>query len=245
MDMEEKSNVQDSQKDIKPKSPEKRWVNVGLFSLGALILIGVVYFSYMQRHKINSLQFQNANLTAKNNQLTKSNKSLATKNSILQKSVQALANPKKQSTTTTSVASSVSSSNPQSSNDASKQPVSNATLTINSVQMLTPSYFGDTAPDATTDQVRVVFVTMKNLTSAKQTYSVLDFSATTSTGAIVKPRVYAGPGMGSIWNNSTLAPGGSTTQPLLFDASDNIVTLQWAPAGSDSVSLSVPPIMTN
>ena len=242
MVMEEQDvNTSKLSEGLESYSPKRHWLAISFTVLGTLVIVGVGYFSFTQHRQVNSLKSENVSLSAKNNQLTKSNKDLTAKNSTLQKSIQALSNPKKQSSmsnsTTTSLASTGSST--------TSRAAPGALLTITSVQMLTPAYFGNTAPNASTDPVKVVFVTMKNLSSASQNYWVGEFTATTDTGMIVKPRVYAGPGMGTIWNNSTLASGGSTTQPLLFEANDNIVTLQWAPSGSSPISLAIPPITNN
>ncbi len=204
---------------------------IGLALLVALTSLGVN--AYKQHDRVKYLNSQNSSLSVQVKQLVASNDSLKSRNATLSKSVQAL-------TSAQATAAKPSATTTVSDNNSSTVPASGGSLTINKVQILTPSYFGNTAPDANTDQVRVVFVTMKNLSSTPQTYSVLDFSATTNTGQIVKPRVYAGTGMGAIWNNTTLAPDGSTSQPLLFDQSDDIVTLQWSLSGSSTVSLPIP-----
>ena len=206
---------------------------IGLVLLA--VFAGLSVDAYKQHDKVKYLDSQNNNLSVQVKQLKTSNSGLKSKDDTLSKSIQALTSAQAKAAKP-SAAATVSDSN------TTTTPVAGASLTINKVQILTPSYFGNTAPDATTDQVRVVFVTMKNLTSSPQTYSVLDFSATTNTGVIVKPRVYAGAGMGTIWNNSTLAPGGTISQPLLFDEGDNIVTLQWSPSGSSTISLPIPSV---
>ncbi|MET0779557.1 MAG: hypothetical protein ABWY71_01860 [Candidatus Saccharimonadales bacterium] len=230
--MENELESQQPPKSEQPSTKRKGPKSTLLVIASILVLVGIGGIAYNQWRKLQALDSRNSSLTAQVKQLTTSNTDLKAKNVTLSNSVKVLTGTQAKASKPTGSSSTTDSN--------SSKPAPGASLTINKVQIVTPSYFGNTGTEADTYQLRAIFITMGNLTASSQTYNLLDFTATTDKGEIVKPLIYAGPASGNFWNSSTLAAGGSTNQAITFKASDNIVTLQWTPSGSDTISLPIP-----
>jgi Tfp pilus assembly protein FimT len=251
-----KPQVTSGEETPKPASWRAHRMTRVLFALVLLaVMAGLAVSTYSQYHKANKLDNQGHALTAQVKQLKTSNNKLKSANTLLGKSLQTIANEKTKSssqspsatTTTTKPSSSASAPAPvpviNLCDVSSSNSTSDGAFTVHGIEGLNPSYFGDAAANATTDHVQAIFVTIKNLASSDQTYSIFNFGAVTSTGTVIKPRVYAGPGTGTIWNNSVLAAGESTCQALLFDTGNTFLALQMTPPGStDTYTLPLPSI---
>jgi hypothetical protein len=123
---------------------------------------------------------------------------------------------------------------------ASQPPVVNpiASVTVKSVQNRLASDFGATAADSKDTKLVAVTVTIKNLSSANQNFSISNFAAITDKGAIVQAIVWAlgTPGVGNFWNNSTIVSGGTDTEVLTYPATNNLITLQFTDPTSQTVT---------
>jgi cytoskeletal protein RodZ len=204
------------------QKPRKRMLKKVILTLVVILLLGAAgAYIFIQSQSLSKVNSTNNDLSGQVSKLTASNKELTDQNTSLKKSIEALADP-------------------QTSSEATSNPSVKGELTINKVQIVTPSYYGNTGTNADTDQLRAIFFTMKNTSAESKQFTILDFTATTDKGEIVKPLIYAGPMSGNFWNNSTLAAGGSTEQSITFDSKYNLVTLQWAPSGFDVTSLAIP-----
>lgn len=212
------------------KIPKKKLLKRITLIVAILLVLGAAgTFIYLQYRSLKDAESEKNNLTTQVKDLKSDNNKLTDTNTSLKKSIEALANQKNTQTTT----SGSSSSTPQVS-------VNSGILTLKGGNVLTPSYYGNTGTNADTDQLNALFITIKNTSTTSKQFILLDFSAITDKGEIVKPLVYAGPLSGNFWNNSTLAPNGSTDQSIVFDPKYTLVSLQWAPPGFEITSLPIP-----
>jgi hypothetical protein len=204
----------------------------------AILLIGGGYTIYTQNNQIKDLKGSKTSLNDSVSLLTKDKTKLATTNTNLTKSYTALKTTQK--AIATSVPAQTVYASPASSTTTKTAPVATASLQINNVTVKKMSDFGATNANAS-NTMRAVNVTMNNLSTKNQTYSVPDFTAITDTGEIVKATVYTNDaGNGTFWNNSGVAAGGSLTESIPFDVNKHIVTLEWTPAGSQPIDLPIP-----
>ncbi|MEI9914461.1 MAG: hypothetical protein WDN66_05880 [Candidatus Saccharibacteria bacterium] len=213
------------------KEPRKHSKKLKIICSIALPLIVLLIFGYVLLHQNNKVKSLNSKVTALNTKVSKlnsQNSKLNTQNSNLSKSVAAL----KKVQTATKVTVTAQPSN------STTQTQASASLVINSVKLVPPSYLGSTYTADTSNSVEAVSVTMKNLSSSTQTYTLDQFSAINNTGEIINPIHFANDGQA--WYTSSLIAGGSTTEYIPFEVSDNIVTLAWTPTGSQTINLAIP-----
>ena len=100
----------------------------------------------------------------------------------------------------------------------------------------------DTKPQTSYDHL-AVHATIKNLTGSNQFYTLDNFSAVTTAGAIVRPESF-GPGIEQpIWNSSTLVPEGHQDVVVYFEIGQSLATLNWtAPGGTEIITVPLPPL---
>ena len=203
-----------------------------------LLLTGVL--NIWQYQQIASLNSRLAALTNQNSSLSKDKTNLSDQNSNLSKVVEAQkAQLDVQTAHPISTIPSQSSTLDTPGNSSASKAAGKFVIT--SVKNTNASDFSTPGEVALSGTVHVIYLTITNLTNANQMYTALDFKAITTSGGVITPQVYPGPAGQGVWNNSTLAPGGSKDVFLLFGQDVDITTLEWtAPGGSDTYLAPIP-----
>lgn len=118
-------------------------------------------------------------------------------------------------------------------------------ITVTSVKDMPGSSFAKTGYTPPSGNLRVVYLSIHNSSATDQQYDVSQFSAATSSGEIVKPRVYS-PVESTLWNNATLASDGSKDITIAFGTDQAITTLYWKSAtGNITVAVTLPKVTSS
>lgn len=199
-----------------------------------LVLVTAGTIIYNQQRQISSMRTKNDAVTLEAAQLAKDKMKLTANNTNLTESYKALKDSQKSATSI------VAKTTLKTEGQTTAAPLPGASLQIDSVRVLPLSFFGNTNAYAK-NTTRAVQVTMQNLSTSNQIYTIGDFQAITDNGEVIDVTVYTNdPGNGTFWNNSEIAPNGTIQEYLPFNVDKNIVTLKWTPAGSNPVYLAIP-----
>ncbi len=199
--------------------PVSIFLSVVMVSTGLTLGLGTV--SYIQRSSALSLSSKVAELTAANGVLQNGNNNLKAKNINLTKAVQSL---QKQLSSTA----------------ITETPTTTTSLNISAVKIQPGSDFSLANHPQISGDLRVVYLTIRNISNSMQTYDVNAFTATTDTGVVLKPLIYAPYDTKNTWYNSSLVAGGHQDVVIFFTPEQNIVTITWTPVNGTAISTPVP-----